>query len=252
MLMLRRFAKVTKTRVNQTVTLFNCFILKDTIMIQTIQIDNLKCVCSSNANSDKIAYILYPMDMLGEWIAPATDKYGTNIVVITGMDWQNVFSPWSAKGVPEGSPDFKGESPEFLEILQHKVIPAVESALKINHSVERSLIGVSMSGLFALWQWMLCDTFTNIASLSGSFWYDGFIEWMKHITIPAKTGKGYFLLGNQESKSNVKAFNSVGVNTQEIISLLRSAGINIEFQSVPGNHYSDPIPRLDKAFTALY
>ncbi|MDE6638872.1 MAG: hypothetical protein K2K32_11640 [Muribaculaceae bacterium] len=41
-----------------------------------------------------------------------------------------------------------------------------------------------MSGLFALWQWMVCDTFRNIASLSGSFWYEGFMEWMKSRTIP--------------------------------------------------------------------
>lgn len=109
-----------------------------------------------------------------------------------------------------------------------------------------------MSGLFALWQWMVCDTFANIASLSGSFWYQGFLEWMKSIKIPAKTGKGFFLLGDKESKSKVKAFNSVGENTTEILNLLRNAGIDVEFQSVPGDHYSDAIPRLKMAFSALY
>ena len=109
-----------------------------------------------------------------------------------------------------------------------------------------------MSGLFALWQWMLCDTFANIASLSGSFWYEGFLDWMKNRPIPEKTGKGYFLLGDQEPKSRVKAFQSVGTDTQEIVAILRKAGIATEFQSVPGNHYSDPIPRLEKAFSALY
>ncbi len=109
-----------------------------------------------------------------------------------------------------------------------------------------------MSGLFTLWQWMLCDTFNNIASLSGSFWYENFIEWMRSIPIPSKSGKAFFLLGNQEPHSNVKAFNTVGQNTEEIISLLHTAGINVEFESVPGNHYSDPIPRLNKAFAAIY
>ncbi|MDE6287909.1 MAG: hypothetical protein K2M00_03885 [Muribaculaceae bacterium] len=221
-------------------------------MIQKINIENLSCLCSSTFSQDKIAYILYPMDMLQDWLEAAAKKYGVTIVVITGMDWQNVFSPWPAPGVPKGDPDFKGESPEFLALLQQKVIPQLEAALNINEKVERSLVGVSMSGLFALWQWMLCGTFNNIASLSGSFWYEGFMEWMNKLHVPSKSGKGYFLLGDQESKSKVKAFATVGVNTRNIIELLKKAGIKTEFRSVPGNHYSDPIPRLEKAFTALY
>ena len=219
-------------------------------MEKTIEIENLSCLCSGQVRKDKIAYILYPMDMLAGWIEPAARKYGVTIVVVTGMDWQNVCSPWPASGVPKGDPDFKGESPEFLKLLQEKVIPQVERELGMSPNVERSLVGVSMSGLFALWQWMVCDAFRNIASLSGSFWYEGFMKWMKALTIPARSGKGYFLLGDQESKS--KVFGTVGQNTQEIITLLRNAGIDVEFQSVPGNHYSDPIPRLEQAFTALY
>lgn len=221
-------------------------------MAQKINIENLSCFCSSAINKDKVAYILYPMDVLSGWIEPAAERYGVTIVVITGMDWQNVFSPWPAPGVPKGDPDFKGESPEFLKMLQSKVIPEIEETLQLNNTVERNLVGVSMSGLFALWQWMVCDTFRSIASLSGSFWYEGFIEWMRNIQIPHKTGTGFFLLGNQESHSNVKAFNSVGINTAEIIRILKTSGINADFESVPGNHFSDALPRLEKAFNALY
>lgn len=221
-------------------------------MTQKIKIGNLSCLCSSVINKEKIAYILYPLDILGNWIEPAAEKYGVTIVVVTGMDWQNVFSPWPAPGVPKGDPDFKGESPQFLELLQKDVIPQIESTLQIAEGAERNLVGGSMSGLFALWQWMVCDTFTSIASLSGSFWYEGFLNWMEHIEIPHKSGMGFFLLGNQESKSNVKAFQSVGTNTNTILNLLKSAGIKVEFESVSGNHFVDAIPRLEKAFTALY
>ncbi|MDE5793140.1 MAG: hypothetical protein K2I08_00285, partial [Muribaculaceae bacterium] len=80
-------------------------------MEKRIDIENLSCLCSSTVSKDRIAYILYPMDMLAGWIEPAARKYGVTIVVLTGMDWQNVFSPWPAPGVPKGSEDFKGESP---------------------------------------------------------------------------------------------------------------------------------------------
>ena len=221
-------------------------------MKQKINIDNLDCLCSTVVNKNKIAYILYPMDMLANWIEPAAKKYDVTIVVITGMDWQNVLSPWPAPGVPKGDLDFEGLSPDFLKLLQEKVIPQVEKTLQPGNQAERSLVGVSMSGLFALWQWMVCDTFKNIASLSGSFWYEGFVEWINNIEIPEKTGRGYFLLGDQESKSNVKAFNTVAQDTDNIISRLRASGINVEFESVSGNHFSDAIPRLERAFKALF
>lgn len=221
-------------------------------MIQRLSIANLDCLCSIAKTPGNIAYILYPMDLLADWIEQASLKYGVSIVVITGMDWQNVFSPWPAKGVPRGTEDFKGQSPEFLNLLQTTVTPAIESHIGMSEKPNRSLIGVSMSGLFALWQWMVCDTFHNIASLSGSFWYEGFLEWMQRLAIPPKTGRGYFLLGSKESKSNVWEFNTVGHNTDEIVTLLSDAGIKVEFQSVPGDHYSDPIPRLDRAFTSLF
>ena len=220
--------------------------------MQKIEISGLQCLCSAVVGNERIAYVLYPVDMLSDWIETASEKHNTTIVVITGMDWQNVFSPWAATGVPKGSPDFKGEAPGFLHMLQHTVIPRIEQVLGFGSRVERSLIGVSMSGLFALWQWMMCDTFRSIASLSGSFWYEGFIDWMASHTIPAKSGKGFFLLGNQESKYKVWPFDSVGVNTAEIMRLLENAGIDVEFLSVAGNHFSDPLPRLEAALGALY
>lgn len=221
-------------------------------MLENINIGKLNCLCCRKENTNRIAYILYPMDILSDWIEPASEKYDVSIVIITGMDWESVFSPWAAKGVPSGSPDFKGEAPDFLRHLQQAIVPEIESALGLESDIERTLVGVSMSGLFALWQWIICDTFRNIASLSGSFWYEGFVDWMKQRAIPDKKGKAFFLLGDKESQSKIKAFDSVGQNTQEIITILKSKGIRTEFESVPGNHYSHPIPRLDKAFASLY
>lgn len=218
-----------------------------------IDIGTLHCLCYGYVgNKEKIAYILYPVNnILDNWIQPTAKKYKTTIVVITGMDWQNVFSPWPAKGVPAGSPDFKGESSEFLQTLRQKVIPKVESILGINNP-ERSLIGVSMSGLFALWQWIMCDSFKNIASLSGSFWYEGFMEWISSKTYIYKNGSAFFLLGTQEIKTRIKAFNSIEANTSKIVEQLKMNGIKVRFDHVPGNHFSNPIPRLEAAFSALY
>lgn len=211
----------------------------------------MDCTCC-RSTATHIIYILYPMDILESWIENAVCRYQASIVIITGMDWQNVFSPWPATGVPKGTPDFKGESPQFLEILRGKVIPIIEAQLGINTDVQRTLVGVSMSGLFTLWQWMLCNCFKNIISLSGSFWYEGFMDWFNNIAIPAKAGLACFLLGDKETKSGVKTFNTVGANTEKIVATLISVGIDSQFLRVPGDHYADPIPRLEKSLSALF
>lgn len=220
-------------------------------MTQEIHIGSLRCLCAATPGSGSITYILYPTDILDDWIAEAAERFSTSIVVITGMDWQNALSPWPAKGVPRGCPDFKGEAPLFLSTMQQTVIPRVEAAMGLPGDVVRSLVGVSLSGLFALWQWMISDTFVNIASLSGSFWYDGFVDRIKNRPVMRKDGAGYFLLGRQETSSKVKIFQNVERDTQEIVDLLRAAGITTEFEIVEGGHYSNPLQRLERAMTYL-
>lgn len=216
------------------------------------RIDGLDCMCVGAAGAKRIAYILYPMDWLAKWIVPASQQYGVSMVQITGMDWQNVFSPWPHEGIPANTPDFKGESAAFLSRLINKVVPEVEKGMGLDAGVERDLVGVSMSGLFALWQWMQCDFFKSIISLSGSFWYPGFMDWMRTIHIPAKQGSAYFLLGKKEPHASVREFRCVGENTEAIVDLLSRAGIKTEFEWVPGDHFSNALPRLDRAFEHLY
>ena len=89
-------------------------------------------------------------------------------------------------------------------------------------------------------------------SLSGSFWYDGFVDWVKAQSIPAKKGRAYFLLGDKESQSRVPQFRKILTDTTEIVDFLSSKGINDFFEIVPGNHYQYGEQRLDRAFSWIY
>lgn len=219
--------------------------------MQTFRIENLN-IKTVRQSADRICYVLYPLESLGEWIEEAAQKFGVTIVAVTGMDWDDDLTPWPAKGEPPGSPDFKGYATKFLSQLKNTVIPAVERRLNISENAERTLAGVSLSGLFTLWQWMTDDTFHNIISLSGSFWYDGFVEWLTSLPVPKKTGKAYFLLGNLEAKTNVKAFQPVQTDTVQIVGYLHKNGINDCFQLVPGNHYQYGEQRLNRAFAWMF
>ncbi len=142
---------------------------------------NIRTVLGS---PDRICYLLYPFDRLEEWIERAAPEFGVSIAVVTGMDWDNDLTPWPAKGQPPGSPDFRGNAVEFLSVLVSEVVPEVERRMNLGAAVERTLAGVSLSGLFTLWQWMSNNLFCNIISLSGSFWYDGFVTWIKSLPVP--------------------------------------------------------------------
>lgn len=203
-------------------------------------------------STERICYVLYPLDCLGEWIGEAARKFGVSIAVITGMDWDDDLTPWPAKGEPPGRPDFKGKASGFLSTFITEVIPAIEQRMDLTDSIERTLAGVSLSGLFALWQWMTKDTFHNIICLSGSFWYDGFVAWIKSQHVPEKTGKAYFLLGDLEAKTKVKAFRPVQADSIEIVRYLHDNGIDDVFELVPGNHYQYGEQRLDRAFTWMF
>ena len=220
-------------------------------MKTVINVGTLSCLCSKSPTSNKVTYILYPFESLQDWVEDAVEEYDTSIVVISNMDWDNDLTPWPAKGVPAGSPDFQGKAQELLQTIKKDIIPAAEKELGINNPSERDLVGVSLSGLFTLWQWALCDEFKSIASMSGSFWYEGFTQWFEQQKLTGKTGKAFFLLGKDEPHSSVKEFDSVGVNTLSIVDYLKSQNIPTEFIWVPGNHFSDPIGRLNLAMKGL-
>ena len=206
--------------------------------------------------SGKVAYMLYPaiVPLSNDWVREMSEKYGVSIVVvyIPADGWNDMLTPWAEPGETPGAPPFAGKAAETLKTLVEEVVPSAETALGVTKIQERAMIGVSLSGLFTLWEWLQCDTFHSIACLSGSFWYPGFIEWFERQAIPSKDGKAFFLLGIKEPKAWIKAYRSVGVNTEEIVGRLKSSGISTTFEWVPGNHTSNPLQRAEAALKALF
>lgn len=223
-------------------------------MITKVNIKGFECHCADYSGSTTLAYLIYPgiEPFEDKWIEKMAGelKVSLAVVYIPAGDWNDVLTPWPEPPESKGFPPFGGKGQEFLNTLQNNIIPEIEKM--INHVKYRDLMGVSLSGLFTLWQWMKCDTFRSIASLSGSFWYEGFMEWFEGISVPAKTGKAYFLLGEEEPKAHIKAYQSVGINTEKVVDKLKESGIQVVFDWVPGNHFSRPVHRAEKALRALY
>lgn len=224
-------------------------------MIKKTEIEGFECACVSNDTSSRVVYMIYPQveAFSDEWLEQESEKNRCSIVVIyiPLNKWNDCLTPWPEPGETPKAEPFAGEGAEFLKILQQQIVPNSEKVLKVKDIAERNLVGVSLSGLFTLWQWMQCDTFKSIACLSGSFWYEGFIDWFDQQTVPRKSGKAYFLLGTAEPQAHIRAYRSVGVNTEAVVARLKSAGIDTSFEWVPGNHFANPLQRAEKALSHI-
>lgn len=224
-------------------------------MIKNINVEDFSCVCVPNNASTRIVFLIYPQiePFTDDWLEEQArnNKYSLAVVYVPADKWNDCLTPWPEPGETRNAQPFAGEGQRFLKILQTQIVPQCKNALGLESVEEIDLVGVSLSGLFTFWQWILCDTFTSIACLSGSFWYLGFMDWFEKQAIPHKEGKAYFLLGTEEPKANIKAFRPVGVNTENIVAALKKAGIDTTFEWVTGNHFANPLQRAEKALGFL-
>ncbi|MBD5224595.1 MAG: hypothetical protein HDS68_01335 [Bacteroidales bacterium] len=218
--------------------------------MNTIKVNGLQCDVERGARPE-ICYILAFSPIDEGWMQQTAMRYGCSLAVISGMDWNNDLSPWQSGGVSPEAPPFMGDAGRFLYALRQSVIPAVESYIGLQVEPRRTVIGVSMSGLFALWAWLSDDLFDDIGSVSGSMWYDGFAAWVEAQPVEKKRGKVFLSLGKEEARSG-GTFGSVYDNTVAIAEYLRSHGIAVDFVTGPGNHFAPIYPRLDAAMHSLF
>lgn len=147
---------------------------------------------------------------------------------------------------------FGGQSAAFLDKLANEIIPEVEKNLGIENA-ERTILGVSLSGLFAIWAGFNTNTFTNIISISGSLWYDGFVEWMEKQTPSPCLKKVCMLLGEKEKNAKDKRMATVEERTLAAANIFRSKSqASVLFELVEGTHFSPILPRLERAFEVVY
>lgn len=203
----------------------------------------LTCRCAFGDSAD-MCYIILPKPLnddrdIEEW----AHRYHWNVVEVSGMDWNNDLTPWPAKG-------FAGHGSSFLDTLRRNLLPTVEGMASVTVG-KRLLMGVSLSGLFATWAWTQCDDFSYIASVSGSFWYDNFAEWLASRETLRQAGCAYFSLGAKERCCSKGRFRTVGERTDMVKATLALAGVATMAQETDGDHFAPIQPRIDKAFAGI-
>lgn len=204
----------------------------------------------SNGQPRHLCYLILPEGVtkdLDEGLKTLAHRYGLTFVLVNDVDWNDDLTPWPAAGVFKKAKPFGGKADIFLEKLTNEIIPETEAQLRLENP-ERTLLGVSLSGLFTLWAGYRTDLFSHLVSISGSLWYDGFTEWMPSQKLSDNIASVCMLLGDREKNSKEKRMATVEERTAAAFDILKTqCHGKVTFELVEGTHFSPILPRIERA-----
>ncbi|MCI8387371.1 MAG: esterase [Clostridiales bacterium] len=175
----------------------------------------------------------------------ALTKPDYTLAAIEGIDWNSDLSPWAVKGVFKSAGDFSGGADEYLAHLRYEIMPAIHA----DEYCERYLAGYSLAGLFALYTATKADDFDGIASVSGSVWYDGFVEYFRKSAVHTKSV--WLSLGDAEGKSRNPRLAAVDSCTEAVYARLRELKLDCTYVRHIGGHFNEPEHRVADAINWL-
>ena len=160
-------------------------------------------------------------------------------------DWENELSPWKAKKVFRGGKGFGGGADETIRELERVIVPGLKRVIGCPE-MPCIIAGYSLAGLFAVYAMYRTTAFTGAASVSGSLWFPGFLDYAASHEMPQTPGRVYLSLGNREKYTKSTVMCRVEENTAALKEHFLAQGIECIFELNPGNHFQDVEQRLAK------
>jgi len=170
-----------------------------------------------------------------------------NLVVMSGLDWDEQLSPWAAPPVFKQD-NFTGGADEYLSYITGELIPQTEAGKTV---LWRGIAGYSMAGLFAVYAAYKSEVFECIMSASGSLWFPEFTDFMQNEEIKSDLKYAYFSLGDKEHRTQNRLMRQVKEKTLDVQQILNGKGIRTTFEENPGNHFSNPAWRTAKGIKQM-
>ena len=183
-------------------------------------------------------------------VATAARGIAANVVSVPVRSWGDALTPWPAPGLRPGERDFGGDAAQTLAELVERVIPAVEARFGLA-PVRRAVCGYSLGGLFSLYAFAQDARFAACACLSGSLWYEGWVDYLRRAAFDGAGRYAYFSLGKKESKAGPAIMRSVQDDTETCAHICRERGCTADFVLGPGSHMQHHTERLAAGLAAL-
>lgn len=164
------------------------------------------------------------------------------LVAISGLSWNRDLTPWAGPPVFRNGEVYDGGGAAFLRLLTETVVPEAEAALS-GRIPWRGIAGYSLAGMFALYAGLQTTLFSRIASMSGSFWYPGFSDFVfAHGENPALRHL-YLSLGDLEDRTRNPYLKTVRTQTEAIAAFYQEKGTDTVLFLERGNHFQNATER---------
>lgn len=174
----------------------------------------------------------------------------STVVSVPVDDWGSKLTPWPAEALYRGEAAYEGMAQTTLTWLLEEVIPSCEQEAGIAPKA-RGIAGYSLAGLFSLHAFLQDSSFAAVACLSGSLWYEGWVEHMESLTPPATRRYAFLSLGSKERRASRPQLKRVQDNTERCVELLRAWGIKTDYVLNPGGHLTAITARTQAGLQAV-
>lgn len=182
-------------------------------------------------------------------VADAAVGLAAHVVAVPISDWNDALTPYPAPALYRNSSAFGGHASATLAELE-ALIPQFEVA----HGLAprgRAVCGYSLGGLFALQAFTRGDTFAACACLSGSLWYEGWVDHLRAQELNLSGRYAFLSLGSKERKAPNPVQRRVATCTEECAAILRAAGCEVDCTLGPGDHFHFVTERFAAGLAAL-
>lgn len=140
------------------------------------------------------------------------------------------YTPWYAKALSARYGEFGGQGAQYLDFLANELKPYMDKTYRTLSTPENTgIAGASFGGLISMYAaFLLPGVFGRIASISGSFWYEGFIEFMKATGIERPGRKIYLDVGMLEGAEKTNIQQTMVKRNKDAYEILRQKGFSAE------------------------
>lgn len=111
--------------------------------------------------------------------------------------------------------------------------------------------GTRLRGSLALWSLWETPAFSRVASVSGSLWFPGLLDWCAGRPLAASPDVAYLSLGKKEHKTPNRMMRGVLGRNAWFRGAASRARVETTLELNPGNHFCEPDARTARGIAWL-
>ncbi|WP_455471359.1 alpha/beta hydrolase-fold protein [Streptococcus salivarius] len=188
----------------------------------------------------------YPVVFLNDGQLGYLGKIADSVILV-GLEPQNRlddFTPWQAKALRPGSPDFGGKLASYHDHLFGHIFKSIAQEFRLDES-RMAYGGYSLGGLAAISSLYSSDRMPLIFSICGSFWYPDFVDYCKAHQLINKSCSVYLRNGLTEGAKHKNRLVKAPSYAKEVHELIKKQSVSTYSAFDPYGHHDHLQKRYD-------